>query len=108
MSAVRAKAEEYGLDLSNVRIKINRDEIAKNIGLYGSASSKDIGTIYLYLNAFADDETLIRTLLHEKEHVRQYIKYGPDYVMNNPNFFEKKAQKQEELWYNLLENKKRK
>ncbi len=69
------------------------------------ADHEKIGQITLFLNAFKNREELIRTLVHEKIHVRQYKKYGVEFVQNNSRIFEKEAYELEEQF--IKELKKR-
>lgn len=102
---VKQICKEFDIDLSGIKIKIQRDETLINLPYMGSADPKEIGRIDLFPGAFKNKDELLRTIVHEKVHVDQYKKYGGKYVMENRNEFEKEAYKIEEMWYN--EYKKR-
>ena len=64
--------KDYGLDISGLTIKIQRDPAWLTTAFAGTADPKDIGRIDLLPNAFLDEEQLIRTIIHEGAHVKQY------------------------------------
>ena len=59
----------------------------------------------MFPNAFIDEEQLIRTVLHEKCHVKQLRKYGKKYVQSNLPEIEKKAYRFEDVFYNILKRR---
>lgn len=98
-------ANKYGIDISDLNIKIQRDEKMVNTEFCGSTDYNNVGRIDLFPNAFKNEELLIRTIIHEKCHVKQLIKYGKDYSQNNLLTMEKQAYKYEDIWYNILKKK---
>ena len=102
---VKEIAAKYGVDLSGITIKIQRSESLLTIPMTGSTDYKNIGRIDLFPNAFANEEELVRTLIHEKCHVKQLQKYGINYVQENLNDMEKVAYAFEEFWYKYLKKK---
>lgn len=102
---VKEIAEKYGIDLSGITIKIQRSESMLGIPMTGSTDYKNIGRIDLFPNAFKNEEELVRTLIHEKCHVKQLQKHGVKYVQENLNAMEKEAYAFEEFWYKYLKKK---
>ena len=84
-------ANEAGINLSGITVKIQRNPhlIAKNI--FGIAAVDQIGRIDLFPDAFKSKEDLIRTVFHEKIHVSQFEEYGVKFVQNNRARFETEA-----------------
>lgn len=98
-SSVRSIAKKYNIDLRSIKkLVIARDKELIGAGFFGSAPVDKVGDIFLYPDSFKDEETLIRTLLHEMEHLRQYSEYGVDKVISDPVRFEKMARDAEENW----------
>lgn len=103
--SVKKVAEKYGIDLSGITIKIQRSESLLAVPMTGSTDYKNIGRIDLFPNAFMNEEQMVRTLIHEKCHVRQLQKHGVKYVQENINAMEKQAYAFEEFWYKYLRKK---
>jgi len=95
---VRRIAEKYGIDLSDVKIVIDRDveKLKDTFPWTGGADYFSIGRINLYPKAFISEEEVGRTIVHEKAHVQQFKEYGTVYVQENKDFFEDEAQKLED------------
>ena len=93
--AVVQICREYGVDISG------REESLLKYGYAGSAAPEDIGRIDLFPNAFADEEQLLRTVIHEGCHVRQFKKYGGSYVQENRRKMEEVAERYENFFFNL-------
>ncbi len=55
------------------------------------AAPEDIGRIDLLPKAFVDEEQLLRTVIHEGCHVKQFKKYGSSYVQENQMLIKKIA-----------------
>lgn len=105
---VRKICKEAGIDLTGIKVKIQRDKTLINLPYLASADPGQIGRIDLFPMAFQNREELLRTIVHEKVHVEQYKKYGGRYVMENRGKFEDEAYKKEEEWYNnYIKGKKR-
>lgn len=105
--AIKRIAKKYGIDLSGLKIRIHRGEEWLHSPFAGVADPKDIGRIDFLPNAFRSEEELVRTLLHEMCHVKQFKKYGNEYVQNNKDYMEDIADRFEEIWYNLVRKKAR-
>lgn len=99
---VQKIASKYGIEVSDLHIKIQRDAEMIKLSICGSTDYKSIGRIDLFPNAFRDEETLVRTLIHERCHVLQLRKRGERYVQENLEEMEKEAYKFEEFWYNVI------
>lgn len=106
---VELAAEEGGIGLGGVKVRIIRDEdlIGKNVFGYTHPD----GSIDLYPDAFMDTEQLVKTLGHERTHTMQIDIHGhPD--THGPNSFielnlnEKAAHGIEDsFWQLYLQNK---
>ena len=105
--AVKRICNEYGLDISELTIKIARDENLIKLAFAGSADYDNIGRIDLFPNAFIDKEQLVRTIIHEKAHVKQLKKYGKQFAETHIDIMEKTAERFEDLFYNLLSQRRR-
>ena len=99
---VKDIASRYAVDLSGITVKIQRSEKLLALPLTGATDSKNIGRIDLFPNAFTNEETLVRTLIHEKCHVRQLKKYGAKYAQEHLFEMEKEAYAFEEFYYRYL------
>ncbi len=75
MRTVKRLAEQAGVGLKGVKLKIVRDPELIGKGLYGHASEK--GVITLYPDAFSSTENLVKTLGHERTHLMQFKLFGP-------------------------------
>lgn len=95
-------ASKHGVKIQDLSIKIQRDEDLLKTPLCGSTDYNNIGRIDLFPNAFLDEETLIRTLIHERCHVLQLKKHGKEYTQRYLMEMEKEAYKFEEFWYNIV------
>ena len=71
----------------------------------GRADHENIGQITFFANAFRSKEDLIRTLYHEIQHVKQYRKYGVEFVLNNNTQFEDEAYALEDNFVKLLKER---
>ena len=100
--AVERIARKYGIKVSDIQIKIQRDEAMLRMPYLGSTDYDNIGRIDLFPNAFADEETLLRVLIHERCHVLQLRKYGKKYTQEHINKMEDTAYKFEDFWYNIV------
>ena len=97
--AVKKIAEKYGVDLSRITIKIQRNEKLLALPTTGMTDYKNIGRIDLLPNAFIDEEQLVRTLIHERCHVLQLQKHGAKYAQDNLDRMETQAYRFEDFWY---------
>ncbi|MCL1987761.1 MAG: hypothetical protein FWG64_07305 [Firmicutes bacterium] len=88
---VKRIARKYNIDLTGLRIRIDRNPYNINLDITGVANPSRIGEIILEPNAFRSGEELARTLFHEKIHIEQFRRYGGEYVQNNHAHFEREA-----------------
>ena len=102
---VRQICKKYGVDISFLKIKIQRDPELLKLPFAGMAAPEDIGRIDLTPVAFQNEEELLRTVLHEGSHVKQFKKYGVKYVQENRNFMEKVASRYEEFFYKIVKKR---
>ena len=72
---------------------------------FGSTDYDNIGRIDLFPNAFIDEEQLVRTILHEKCHYKQLVKYGKKFTQENLAEMERRAYRFEKIFYRLLKKK---
>ena len=105
LRAVKQLCRKYGIDISGLQIKIQRTEELLRLALADSAAPEDIGRIDLFPNAFADEEQLLRTVIHEGCHVKQFRKYGSAYVQENVIFMERVASRYEEFYLRIVRRK---
>lgn len=98
-------ARKYAVDLTGITIKIQRSEALLSLPICGCTDYDNIGRIDLFPNAFLDEETLVRTLIHEKYHVQQIKKYGKKYAQDNLAHMEKQAYRLENILYLILSKK---
>ena len=97
--AVEKICREYGVDISGLIIKIQRDEDSLKANIAGATDYYNIGRIDLFPCAFKDEEQILRTVIHEKAHVKQLRKYGREYAQKELMFMERVARRFEELFY---------
>lgn len=100
-------ARKYGLDMNGVTVKIQRSEALVALPYLADADSHDVGRIDLFPNAFQDEETMIKTLIHEKVHIAQYKRYGVKIVQEDMEHMEKQAYRLENIIYLALKKKVR-
>ncbi len=98
-------ASKYGIKIQDINIKIQRDKDLLSVPLCGSTDYDDIGRIDLFPNAFKDEETLVRTIIHERCHVLQLRKHGKGYAQEYLDEMEKEAYRFEDFWYNIVRKK---
>jgi hypothetical protein len=94
METIRRIADKYHIDISELRINIRKESRA-----YFGATGPD-GRTRLGRPAFSSEEQLARTLVHEREHVRQLARGMPYPAVYDPsNEAERAAQKVEDEWW---------
>lgn len=103
--AVLSICKKYGVDTSGLIIKIQRSEDFLKLPFYGSTDYNYIGRIDLFPCAFIDEEQLIRTVIHEKCHVKQLRRYGKQYAQDNLDIMEKQAYRFERIYYHILKRR---
>ena len=91
-------AQKHKIDLSGIIIKIQRDPAWLRSTVTGRADQKQIGRIDFMPNAFKDEESLLRTIIHEKVHVTQLLEHGADYVADHLAEMEDLAYAIEDEW----------
>lgn len=92
---------KYDIDTTGLTFKIQRNEKLLATPYFGSTDYDNIGRIDLFPNAFLNEKELIKTILHEKEHVVQLKRFGKKYVENNLAEMEKLATLAEKEYNNL-------
>lgn len=97
--------KKYNIDTKGLTFKIQRSEALLKLNYFGSTDPNDIGRIDLFPNAFCNEEQLIRTIIHEKCHVKQLNKYGSKYVQQNLLYMEKVAYRFEDIYYTILKGR---
>lgn len=100
--AVERLAKKYGVKIDDLSIRIQREEAMLEMPFLGSTDYDNIGRIDLFPNAFIDEETILRTIIHERCHVLQLRKYGKKYTQEHINEMEDVAYKFEDFWYNIV------
>lgn len=95
-------ARKYNVDMTGIRVKIQRDVNMLDSMFAGSADYMDIGRIDFFPNAFRNEEQLLRTLLHERFHVLQLREYGKQYVQDHRIEMERAAERYENMAYAAL------
>lgn len=100
--AVERLAKKYGVKIDDLSIRIQREEAMLGMPYLGSTDYDNIGRIDLFPNAFKDEETMLRTIVHERCHVLQLRKYGKKYTQEHINDMEDMAYKFEDFWYNIV------
>lgn len=104
---VKKVANNAGIGLDGVKIKIDRNPELLGKGLYGFTDGK---TITLYPDAFTDTENLVKTLGHERMHVYQVKIFGKPTSTDILKEFEKAAFDSERSWweyFNILNGGKK-
>jgi RHS repeat-associated protein len=94
MACVCAVAKKYGVDISDVKINIDKSKY----NVFGSTAPNQ--RVTLYRDAFKNEEQLARTLAHERFHVDQ-IRSGMGYPKEYDamNAWEQAAQDFEDAWW---------
>ena len=100
--AVERLAKKYGVKIDDLSIRIQREEAMLEMPYLGSTDYDRIGRIDLFPNAFADEDTILRTIIHERCHVLQLRKYGKKYTQEHISEMEDMAYKFEDFWYNIV------
>ncbi|MGI5352663.1 putative T7SS-secreted protein [Streptomyces sp. CA-250714] len=95
---VNQVAQEAGVGLEGVKVKINRDVELIGRHLYGHTSPD--GVITLYPDAFSTPENLARTLGHERMHVMQIAIHGPATSLAQEAAWERAAYAAEDQFWN--------
>lgn len=104
LKTVKQVAKKYGIDISGIRFKIQRDEafLHTKDDYYGSTDYDNIGRVDLFPKAFTDEEQLVRTIIHERLHVLQLRKYGKEYCLQNLDLIERQAYWFEDVMYQVV------
>ena len=99
---VQRITSKYGINISDLDIQILRNEEYIKLFYCGCTDYDNIGRIALFPNAFKDEETLVRTIIHERCHVLQLKKHGKEYTQFHLDKMEEEAYKFEDFWYNIV------
>ena len=105
LRAIKQICRNYGVDISMLRIKIQRGEDLLNYFYAGSAAPEYMGRVDLFPRAFADEDELLRTIIHEGCHVKQFIKYGSVYVQEHRKEMEEVAERYERFFLNIVKRR---
>ena len=99
MDEVLKTANEFNIDISNVNIQLKIDKELLNVELGFTGGAFENNEVDLYPLAFADKETLARTLFHETYHNNQYALLGYENVINEYVMYEKITRNAEKSWW---------
>ena len=99
---VKNVANEAGIGLDGIKVKIDRNSELLGKGVYGYTDGK---TITLYPDAFANTETLVKTLGHERMHVYQVGVFGKPTSTDMLGDFERGASMSEQSWWDYFNSK---
>ena len=102
---IRTVAKEVEIDLKGITINIDMNEELLRIKYAGRADPENVGNVTFFPNAFRSREELVRTIIHEKQHVLQYKKYGVTTVQKNRMKFEIEAEELEQQFIDKLKKK---
>lgn len=102
---VHQVAQDAGVRLDGVRVRINRDVNLIGRGLTGHTSPD--GTITLYPDAFSSAEDLVRTLGHERTHVMQVRLYGEPSSLEQEAAWERAAYGSEDQFWVYFNRRRR-
>ena len=101
LKAVKQICRKYDVDISGLRIKIQRSEDLLRADFAGMTAYENVGRIDLTPHAFANEEQLLRTIIHEGCHVKQLKKYGRQYAQENVLLMERVAKRYEEFYWRI-------
>ncbi|MCL1896990.1 MAG: hypothetical protein FWG03_10655 [Clostridiales bacterium] len=59
-------------------------------------------TIWMMPLSFWNEEQMLRTILHEKAHLKQVLKDGAEAVAKAPRYYDVRAYRVENIWYTGL------
>ncbi|MDE7285319.1 MAG: hypothetical protein K2N55_00540, partial [Lachnospiraceae bacterium] len=99
---IKNVANEAGIGLEGIKLRIDRNSELLGRGVYGYTDGK---TITLYPDAFANTETLVKTLGHERVHVYQVEIFGKPLSTDILSEFERGASISEQSWWKYFEYK---
>lgn len=99
---IRDIANEFNVDIAGLKLNIDASEELLGYIITGEAVPEELGKITFFPNAFKSKEELLRTLIHEREHVQQFREFGAEFVQNNMAHFEKLAYEKENLFIEKL------
>lgn len=99
---VKQIARKYGVNIRGLTIKIQRAQNLLKLSILGCTDYNNIGRVDLLPNAFTDEETLIKTVIHESLHVKQLKKYGKEYCQDNLEYMEKVAYRGERVFWKIV------
>ncbi|WP_280923527.1 RHS repeat-associated core domain-containing protein, partial [Streptomyces palmae] len=96
---VKRIAEQAGVGLDGVTVKINRDVDLIGRDLYGHTTPGRV--ITLYPDAFSSVENLVKTIGHERMHVMQIDLYGRPKDLTQEGAWERAAYDSEDQFWNF-------
>lgn len=100
MEEVQRVADKYNINISKYEVFLRMDEDLLNIETGGyTGASFEQGEIDLFPLAFADEESLARTIFHEVHHQTQYTQFGFDHVTMNAGRYERLTVNAENDWW---------
>ena len=99
---IKKVANEAGIGLEGIKVKIDRNSELLGRGVYGYTDGKNIT---LYPDAFANTETLVKTLGHERMHVYQVGIFGKPTSTDLLGEFERGASMSEQSWWEYFNYK---
>ena len=105
--AVIQICRKYGIDISGLRIKIQRSEewLKSKYKYAGMTDYYDIGRIDLTPHAFSTVEEVLRTVIHEGCHVKQLKKYGREDAQKNIYQMEQVAERYENFFLKIAKRR---
>jgi RHS repeat-associated protein len=98
---VRRVAQQAGVGLDGVKVRIIRDPELIGSGFYGHTPTSG-RFIDLYPDAFTNQEQLVRTLGHERMHVYQTRTFGAPIDSKAVNIYEEAARGSESGWWSFF------
>lgn len=92
LSSILRLIHDAGISLEGIKIQLEPDESWRGSGMLVRADGQHIGRVDLLPDVFfLSEEEFLKTIVHEREHVSQYRKYGARFVQNNMLRFEREA-----------------
>jgi len=103
MDEVIKIANDFNIDILGYTISIILDPELLDVEKGYTGGAYENNEIDLYPLAFADTESLARTLFHETYHQKQYAQYGHDNVIQDYTKYEKITRNAEKSWWDNKE-----
>jgi len=99
MDEVVKVADEFKIDISDHNIQLIMDEELLDVEKGYTGGSFENTEVDLYPLAFADKESLARTLFHEAYHQKQYALLGYENVVAEYAKYERITRNAEKSWW---------